>query len=543
MTIPAETARVAKAAHRKPSLCMQIRDTLGPVFTDEDFAPLFSHRGQPATSPARLALVLILQYAEGLTDRQAAEQVRARLDWKYALALELTDPGFDFSVLSEFRDRLITGAAEQRLLTALLTQLREHNLLTPGGDARTDSTHILSAARTLNRLENLIETLRHALEALTTAEPDWLRSWVPDEWFDRYGPRPDAYRLPKTETKRRALATQTGADGQQLWDMITTTPEKAYLAQLPALQTLRQVWVQQFYRDRHGKIRPRDPKDQGTPPATLRLDTPHDPQARTSVKGDLLWRGYRAHLSETCDPDTPHVITHVATTPAPVPDLGMTTTIHQDLTEAALLPRTHLLDTGYVDGQTLLTSRRRGVDLVGPLRPDTSWQAQAGKGFDITGFALDFDQNTATCPQGKASSSWISHARPTGYTEIHIRFPARDCRACLVRTDCTRSKTRGRQVMARPRAEHELVTAARAEQATPQWRRRYHARAGVEGTISQAVRAFGLRRTRYIGLAKTHLQLVLTAIAINLVRIDAWLREVPHGKTRITRFQALRTAA
>ena len=115
-SIPAETARIAHAAFPKGTMCMQMRDTLGPLYDDDQFAALFSSTGQPAQAPARLALILVLQFAEGLSDRQAADAVRGRIDWKYALALELTDPGFDASVLSEFRTRLVYGGADHLLL-------------------------------------------------------------------------------------------------------------------------------------------------------------------------------------------------------------------------------------------------------------------------------------------------------------------------------------------------------------------------------------------------------------------------------------------
>src|SRR5215475_4119695 len=153
VAIPADTARVAHAAFPKGTLCLQMRDTLGPLYEDAEFAALFSPTGQPAEAPARLALVLILQCVEGLSDRQAAEAVRGRIDWKYALALERTDPGFDASVLSECRTRLVHGGAEHLLLEPRLQQLEAHDRLQTRGPHRTDSPHILAAIRTLNRLE------------------------------------------------------------------------------------------------------------------------------------------------------------------------------------------------------------------------------------------------------------------------------------------------------------------------------------------------------------------------------------------------------
>ncbi len=151
--IPNHTAQVARAAFPKGNPYMRMRDALGPISTNPDFVHLFPKDGQPAYAPAHLALVTVMQFAEGLSDAQAADAVRARIDWKYALALELTDPGFDASVLSEFRVRLIAGKAETLLFDTMLALFREQRLLKVRGRQRTDSTHVLAAIQVLNCLE------------------------------------------------------------------------------------------------------------------------------------------------------------------------------------------------------------------------------------------------------------------------------------------------------------------------------------------------------------------------------------------------------
>ena len=177
--VPEDTARVARAAFPKGHPYLTFRDALGTIFQDEDFAALFPASGQPGLSPWRLALVTLLQFRENLADRQAAEAVRARIDWKYLLSLELTDPGFDFSVLSEFRDRLLAGSAEELLLDKLLERCRALGLLKARGQQRTDSTHVLAAIRVMNRLELVAETLRAALNTLATVAPVWLQALAP----------------------------------------------------------------------------------------------------------------------------------------------------------------------------------------------------------------------------------------------------------------------------------------------------------------------------------------------------------------------------
>lgn len=223
--VPDDTARVARACFPKGNPYLRLRDDLGLFYTDERFALLFPRRGQPAEAPWRLALVLVLQFVENLTDRQAADAVRSRIDWKYLLGLELTDEGFDYSILSEFRTRLLDGSAEQTLLDALLEHCKDRQLLKARGRQRTDATHVLAATRTLNRLECVGEAMRHTLNTLAMVAPTWLRARVRTEWADRYATRLESYRLPRSQAERHALTLTIGADGYALlaalWDPAT----------------------------------------------------------------------------------------------------------------------------------------------------------------------------------------------------------------------------------------------------------------------------------------------------------------------------------
>src|SRR3954454_14221137 len=187
--VPEATARVARAAFRKGNPLLKLRDELGTVFADADFADLFPKRGQPGLAPWRLALITLLQFREDLADRRAAEAVRARIDWKYLLGLGLDDPGFDASVLCEFRARLIEGAREERLLGKLLEACQARGLLKARGRHPSDTTHVPAPIRTLNRLELVGETLRAALNELATVAPDWLRAAAPKAWHERYALR------------------------------------------------------------------------------------------------------------------------------------------------------------------------------------------------------------------------------------------------------------------------------------------------------------------------------------------------------------------
>jgi transposase len=536
--VPEETAVVARAAFPKGNTYMRMREELGPIFADEQFAGLYASRGQPAESPARLALVTLMQFAEGLSDRQAADAVRARIDWKYALGLELNDPGFDGSVLSEFRSRLVADGVEQLLFETMLTCLREKGLLKKRGQVRTDSTHILTAVRILNRLECIGETLRQALNMVATIAPDWLQGWVPADWYDRYSRRFEEYRLPASREDRYALGEQIGRDGMILWERLEEREEFLCLRRLPALEALRLVWLQQFVVE-EGQLKWRQANN--LPPAALLIQTPYDIEARYSQKRQTEWTGYKVHLTETCDEKLPHLIVNVETTTATTTDYEMTPQIHNHLAERALLPGEHLLDNGYMSSDHLVTSQAHGIALTGPVAQDPSWQAKAGEGFDIAAFTIDWERQQAICPQGNTSHKWTV-AKQEQTTVYTFRFHRAVCAACPVRAKCTKAATTSRHITIQPQAAFEALRAARQRQKEELFWQQYARRAGVEGTLSQAVAIADLRRARYLGLAKTHLQHLATALGMNILRLGAWWADKTQAQTRVSPFAKLAPA-
>ena len=533
--VPDETARVARAAFPDGNTYLLLRDELGTLFTDADFASLYPTRGQPAEAPWRLALITIFQFLENLSDRRAAEAVRGRIDWKYALGLDLSDAGFDSTVLCEFRARLIAGSLERRLLDALLDRCRERNWLTARGRQRTDSTHVLARVRAVQRLECAGETLRHALNTLAVVAPEWLRRSTPAEWADRYGPRCESFRLPTGADERRRHADQIGEDGSALLTAVFASG-LSWLRQVPAVQTLRQVWVQQFWIDA-GRIRWRSEGD-GFPPAARFVSSPYDTEARYAKKGSTSWVGYKVHLTETCEDETPHLITHVVTTPAPTADGEATPLVHEALRAKDLLPGKHIVDTGYVDAELLVASRGQyEVDLVGPTRPDYRWQAKAANGFAAGAFRIDWASRRATCPEGRTSASWTP-AVDRGHNDvIKVKFALADCRSCPRRTECTKAPRR--TITIRPQDQYVALQTARSREETDEFREEYARRAGIEGTLSEGVRAHGLRRSRYAGAAKTHLQHIATAAAMNIVRVCNWLWEKDRSGTRRSAYERL----
>ena len=545
--IPEETRRVARGIFPDGNLVMRLRDELGELYTDSMFGELFPKRGQPAESPGRLALVTVLQFMEGLTDRQAADAVRTRIDWKYALGLELPDIGFHYSILSEFRGRLIQGEQEQQFLDALLKACQEHGWLKARGRQRTDSTHVLGAVRQMNRLELIGETLRSVLECLAQIAPEWLRAQVEPDWFVRYARRVENYRLPKEQTKRDQLAEQYGRDGVRLLKDLDDSATPPELRALECVWVLRQVWEQQFVlesdahdpptaRQTHLRLR----TNPELPAGAQLLCSPYDTEVRVSAKRQTIWLGYKVHLTETCDDDSPHLITHVETTESTTPDVGMTDTIHTELSRKALLPSEHLQDAGYPEADAIVNAQtEHGVTTCGPVHPDTGWQAAEKTGYDVSRFTFDWQKRIATCPQGHPSHTWSPIKNTHGLDAIEIRFARADCEPCPARELCTRAKSHMRMLQIRPQAQHEAIQQARQIQTTDAFKQRYAKRAGIEGTLSQGVRAFELRRTRYIGLAKTHLQHIVIAVAINLARIFNMLERVPPQLTRQSHFARL----
>jgi transposase len=533
--VPEATAAVVKAAFPKGNLYVDLRMEFGTLYEQDLFDDLYAGRGHPVeVAPWRLALVMVMQYIEGLTDRQAADAVRRCMDWKYALSLELTDAGFHFTLLHDFRERLVAHDGAQRLLDTFLAACKARGWIKARGTQRTDSTHVLAAIRTLHRLERVLETLRAALNQLSAADAAWVHRHVPVAWYERYGPRAEAMRLPKEASKRDALAVQIGAEGYALMDWLGEDERTRCLRTLPAVEVLRQMWVQQYYRcTEPGMEAVRWRGSDERPPAAQQIQSPYDLEARYSTKRDAQWVGYKAHLSETCDDGYPDLITHVMTTLATTPDCVMGPTIQQALAQRALLPGTHLLDSGYVDAEFLASAQRlHHVEVIGPPFGSYSRQRRAGQGYALDAFMLDWSAQQARCPQGHTSVKWTPGHDMRGGPVVRIRFDTATCRACAVRSACTWAKEAPRQLTVRPQEQHVAMQAARQRQETAEFKAQYALRAGVESTLSQGVRRFDLRQSRYIGLARTHLQQTLNATAMNIARVIDWLKGRTCGAQR-----------
>ncbi|MFD4578092.1 IS1182 family transposase [Streptomyces sp. NPDC058417] len=547
--IPEQTVAVARAAFPKGSLAIRVRDRLADVFVDEPFVEAFGVRGAPGLSPGVLSLVTVLQFAENLTDRQAAEMAVRAIDWKYALGAELTDRGFDASVLSRFRARLADNGMGRVVFDRLLEYCKDAGLVAAGGRQRTDSTHVISAVRDLNRLELAGESVRAALEALAVAAPLWLAGQIDvTEFAERYGPRTDSWRMPSSQVKRDRLAQVFGQDALALCRAAWAEDAPVWIRQMEAVHLLRQVLVQTYIirSDARGRqvIRKRD-ADDGVPPGQLRLASPYDTDARWAAKGeDLFWMGYKVHLTETCgtladtDTDTdagpgkmPNLITDVHTTDATVPDVKATAPIQKRLAEHGVKPAEHYLDSGYPSADLITKALQDGIRMITPVLADHSTQAKAAEGFDKTAFTANWRTRQVRCPAGRTSSHW-NPVQQHGTDAIVITFSVLTCRDCPFQKQCTTSKSGRRMLTLRPEELHENLARARAEQRTDAWKNKYALRAGVEGTINQALDLTGIRRARYPGLPKVRLQHAFSATALNIVRLDAhWTNTQHHPRS------------
>ncbi len=354
---------------------------------------------------------------------------------------------------------------------------------------------------------------------LAEQEPEWLQAHLNPAWFERYVHRFELERFPKAETQRRLLREQVGTDVGQLLASIDEAQTPESVRRLPSVTLLRQVFAQ-HYEQQGQQIRWRDG------PAVSnaeRVVSPYDPEARSSRKRDMVWLGYKVHLTETCDQDPacPHLITHVETTVATLPDSEVLAPIGEQLRAKDLAPAEHYVDQGYPSGPELLKQAQLGTQIIGPVGQDTSWQQRD--------FTLAWPEQVATCPQGQQSVGWTQPLDRYQHPTVVIRFARATCLACPVRAQCTRGQE-GRTLTLTPPEVHAALLQRRAEQRTPAFVQQYALRAGVEGTISQAVRTTRLRRTPYRGLPKTHLHHVAIAAGLNLKRIVVHLHAQSLGK-------------
>jgi len=487
-----------------------VGERLYEEYREADFADLYPVEGQPALSPVDLAFVTVFQDMEDLSDRQAAEAMRVRLDWKFALHHPVDYVGFNFSVLSEYRARLVTHKAEARVFDAVVEQLKELGMIKVRGRQRTDSLAVLTRVRTLNRIELVVETLRLSVVALLATEPEWTRATVPPSWEERYGKRCVAERL--SESERAVLQAETGQDGQWLLERLAAPGTPQGLNDLPEVKILRTVWEQQYeIRERSVIFRKAGPYD-----GKAQIQSPHDQEARWSKKHDQEWIGDKLQVTETDDEDLPHLITDIALTSSVESDQQALGEIQQRQAEREVAPARRFADAGYVSGSTLAESQERGEDLVGPAPAAHSPQSRLVEGITLDQFDLNLEQGTAKCPGNQQTVGTLS-----ADGRWHFKFVPEVCADCPLRARCCtgqggRSLTLG--------AHYAELEAARLRQQTEAFKDEYRLhRGGVEGCLSALVRGQGVRVNRYTQRAKNNLRVLFVAVAVNIRRVARWM--------------------
>ncbi|MFF0110682.1 transposase [Streptomyces hirsutus] len=364
--------------------------------------------------------------------------------------------------------------------------------------------------------------MRAALEEVAGTAGHLLDDLVDEEWGRRYG-RP--VRLGKNPTRPKTRVLATGNDAVRLLEHLYRHGTDR--ASGPRVQALRQIMVQNYYRDAAGRLLWRTDEDggPGLPPSSRAIVSPYDTSARYARHGHIIsWKGFAAHLTETCAPDGPNVITDVATTAATTHDSKVLPGIHTRLHQRGLLPAEHLVDGGYTSLVHLeQAARDHQVTVSGPLRGNPTRQHRRNEGFARDDFHIDFDRRQVTCPRGQVSAGWhgpYPTSSPTAAPLIVARFTKGQCQPCPDRLRCTSSRESARNVGFPPRELRDLQVRVRAEQQTPEWKARYAVRSGVEGTVNEFAHGHGLRRCRYRGQNKAHLQHVLTAVAVNIERLS-----------------------
>ena len=466
--------------------------------------------GRPAIDPVILAAVTLLQYMERVTDRAAAEHVVFHLGWKYALDLELTYEGFHPTVFVYFRDRLEGKKAQRVIFDGVVGLLTELGLVKKTGPQRLDSTHVVGYVKAMSRLDCATETVRLALEALdgvmgADERPEfWHRLWT------LYVQSKVDWGLSKKE--RESRYQHCGRDIEQLLGWLVGKGSK--LNTLKAVELLRRVFEEQF-EVVEGKLRPTTKR-----PARA-VQNPHDPDAHYADKGKKQWVGYKVHVVESVDPQKPannkgepteHFITEILTTEAAQDEMaGLAEALKREQEHHELKPKAMYADGGYVTEKTLTEAETRGMELLGPTRPDPH------KGpYNADAFQVNIDKRQAICPQGKTSTQCSRiKDRYMGAEYYRIEW-ASQCDGCAVQKQCTRSKT-GRRILV-VGLRHDLVRKRREQMREAEFSKSMYPRNGIEATHSELVRGHGLRRTKYRGFSRVSLSHYLMGAACNVKR-------------------------
>jgi transposase len=314
-------------------------------------------------------------------------------------------------------------------------------------------------------LELLGETFRAALNELARVAPEWLKPRIKQHWLDWFVHRVEEHRIVKGKEAREAQAIAIGEDGFDLLDALEKDQAVCVCLEQPALKALKLIWEQQYEKVDGKLILPefeRLPSD--------RVRSPFDLKGCYGKKREKTWVGYKVHLTEACDKDAPSIITNVLVTKASAQEMLAARQVHERLKQNQIVPEEHFLDAGYVSADLVLQCREEGIEIVGPMAHNSTWQHVANKGFALDDFKIDWDKKSVTCPKGKTSKSWTELKSKQGPPMIYTHFSPVDCQSCRSKKHCTKARTQGRGLSFRPKESHELLRKRRAKQKTEQWK-------------------------------------------------------------------------
>jgi transposase len=478
-----------------------------------ELSSMYSDTGRPSINPIILSLTTIFQFLEDIPDRVAAAYIKTRLDWKYALHLPLHDSGFHYSDLCNFRKRLVEHGKESLIFQQLLEKIKSLGFLRKHKHQRTDSTHVLAKVRDLSRLENLTEGLRVALKAIEKAHVAFYQTKIPILYREHWSKPLNDYQM--TDAEREQILKRLGQDIHWLLSFLKTNKES--FLRLPELEVLQTLFSQHFtIQSQRVSVK----KEATT--GKDKIQTPHDPEARYSKKRGKSWTGSKVHITETAnEKGEVNFITDVTTTNACEQDNETLLKIQGNLEELGLKPQHQYTDKRYITGDNLAESQQAGIQLMGEaseLDNDGLYTADE--------FSIDYDSQTATCPTGNTSCSWKQFENGERKDGIRISF-GQQCQSCPLKAKCTKNK-HGRILTLH--RHYQILKQRREEGKTTVFREAMKRRPPVEGTISEMVRAHSLRRSRYRGLVRSHLQNLMIGTAVNLKRLVKAINMSKNGE-------------
>lgn len=477
-----------------------------------------SDNGRPAEEPSRMLAVLILQFMEGLPDRKAVEACTYDLRWKMALWMEADEPAFHATSLVKFRNRLLKHNLVEIGFDAVLQAMRKAGYLKAHKAQRLDSTHVIGLVSHMSRLECVRETVRLAMEVLAEM-PENIRPESWPIWWERYVQSTLDFKADVDTLKQKM--TQAGQDARTMLAWIDTLADA--VKSMKSVGVLRRVYEENFH-EVDGRVEQTRAQPSGA------VHNPHDPEAQWSAKGTIAgkkkeWVGYKTQVAETLPSAKPEmkaptdaVITAIVTQPAITSDHGSIKDVETEWRREDLdKPKELYVDGGYTSGEVLADAEREDREVHGPIQP----APQRGARFSAEDFDVDIDQRVTICPAHHASTNCSRLEEVTG--KINYRFEWNNdlCQACEHRDRCLGENQSHRTLLVGQ--YHQHTQARRREMKTEVFKKRMHKRNGVEGTISELKRGYGLRRCRYRGLIKTGLQNYLIGAACNIKR---WARRM-----------------